>query len=79
MINESGGVIQKNKTMMTIFAATFTGGSALTFALQICALIALLMASLGKSVVWGKLQTFPLGMFFWLLSLMLTAALHTAN
>jgi len=66
--------------MMTIFAATFTGGSALTFALQILALISFALATLGKpAVINGKLQTLPLGLFLWLLSLMLTAALHTAG
>ncbi len=66
--------------MMTMLAATFTGSSALTFALQVLALISFAMATLGKpSVVNGKLQTLPLGLLLWLLSLMLMAALHTAG
>ena len=66
--------------MAIILAAAFAGSGALTFALQLAALIALLVATLGKSAVWdGKIQTLPLGLFFWLLSLMLTAALHTAG
>jgi hypothetical protein len=48
--------------------------------LQIIALILLFMASIGKSAIFsGKLQTFPLGMFFWLASLMVTLGIHEAH
>ncbi len=41
--------------------------------LQVVALILLAMASFGVSLLGTRVSTFPLGMFFWLLSLMLGA------
>ncbi len=49
----------------------------ISFLLQLVALVLLFLAGIGIGVIFNRVSTFAMGMFFWLLSLMLASvALH---